>query len=414
MSLSDGIPFSRARRDFLRFSLSLGAGAAACSSGAPSGKADVVPAKSVIWLWMDGGQSQTDTWDPKSEGPFKAIETSVGGIRISELLPRCAARMDRIAIVRSMSTHEIRPPLASWLMHVGFLRILDAPYPPIGTVLARDLGRKGFPLPGYIAIDPGYIPDSNLFPQEFRPYRVTDLSNPFPDARRTVEETRSRAREQLLAEQTAEWERGRVQKVTKAHQAAAAAASEIMASELLNAFDLTQEPDDLVRLYGPGFGRRCLLARRLVEAGCPFVEVGLHGWGLQDDYFPAVRRLCESLDAGLGALLTDLGRTGLLDETLIVCAGPHGRAPSAIWGSREPTAKGWSVVLAGGPIQGGRVHGDTGPKGVDCVPPVSASTLFNTIYTACGINPHRRLGVGDCVDRYTYPYGPPLNDLLRR
>jgi hypothetical protein len=366
---------------------------------------------------MDGGQSQTDTWDPKpgsaSQGPFKAIDTSVPGIKISEHLPRCASQMERMAILRSMSTYELRPALASWLMHVGFYQIEDTPFPPIGTILARDLGKKEFPLPKYVAMNATSIPESDFFGEEYQPFNLVDPRNPFPDYAPSVPEARAENREALLAEQTADWEGRRTQQITRSHQAAARAARDLQSSPLLRTLDLSSESDDLRRLYGPGFGERCLLARRLAEAGCPFIEIGLPGWGAAKDYFPTVKRLCGELDSGLGALLLDMGRTGLLDQTLIVCAGPYGRTPSTNDGrGRDASATGWSVVLAGGPIQGGRTYGDTGPDGRYCRPAVSAHRLFNTIYTACGINPNHRLGFGYCVDRYTYPNTIPVKELL--
>ena len=197
------------------------------------------------------------------------------------------------------------------------------------------------------------------------------------------------------------------------HQAAARRARDIVDSPLLNAFALSQEPDALRKEYGPGFGQRCLLSRRLVAAGCPFVEIGLPGWNASEDYFSEVRRLSGELDAGMGSLLADLRRTGLIDQTLVVCAGPHGRSPTLRDGkSRDAQARGWSVALAGGPIQGGRVYGDTGPEGSDCTNPVGANVLFGTIYAACGINAGKRMGVGYCVDKYVYPYSKGVTELL--
>lgn len=319
------------RRDFLRLAA---AWPAALSAQEPARRATA-----VIWLWMGGGMRAEDTWDPDVNGP-PAIPTAVPGVEISSLLPRCAARMTRLAIVRTMAVESRHPALAAEELRTGWVPYPRVSFAPIGTILAWKSGKTGFRK--YVALDVPGIPSLPAFAEEDRPFHVKDVERP-------LSWTPAKAPEPgLLDDLNAAWARR--------HPGAQAPRTIRLPVE---AFDVAGEPAALRGDYGPGFGRRCLVARRLVEAGCPFVEVGLNGWGGGDR-----AKLCAELDAGMSTLVQDLEQRGRLMDTVVVCAG-------------EPSPKGtWSAVLGGGPIRGGVVFGGR---------PVFPPLFLSTIYRACGI-----------------------------
>ncbi len=372
------------RRTFLKFGLAAAVPREAFASPQVRGTA-----KSVIWLWMGGGLPQTDTWDPKPNQPFKAVATAVPGIEISEALPVCAAQMKHLAIVRTLAHGIGESRRATFYMHTGFPdpEAYDA-IPPVGEIVARELGQKGSPIPRYVAIDPPRIPASGVFGEETLPFRIVNLDDPLPGS--GVEPDRDKAREALLAEEDAEWSGTRRQPPVERLLRARARAADLLDSPFRKAFDLSGEPEALRRAYGDLFGINCLLARRLVQAECVFVEVGLGGWGMRDDVFGAAKRMIPTLDRGLGTLVRDLDEKGLLKETLVVCATEFGKTPDINGGNgRDPWADGFSVALAGGGIQGGRVYGDTGPTGTKPVRRVPVSRFLGTVYAACGIDANR-------------------------
>lgn len=338
------------RRTFLRLGLGAAAWPAALAAEEPARRP-----RSVIWLWMGGGPGQADTWDPKPGGT-PAIETAVPGIRISELLPRCAAQAGRLAIVRSMTTEVDTPERATEMMHTGRRPYPRPAFASIGTILAYESGKKGLGVPKHVLLDGPDVPTVRTFADEDLPYQVRDS-----DRWSQVPEDLAR----LLADLNGDRLRP--------------AADRLLASPLLKAFDARGEAEALRKDYGGAFGQKCLLARRLVEAGCPFVEVGLNGW--EDG--ERVKALSGDLDAGMATLVRDLAERDFLKDTVVVWCGPFGRSRD---GKRGPWTRGFSAVLAGGPIQGGRVYGDTGPEGKDCAKPVHPALFHATIYKACGID----------------------------
>jgi hypothetical protein len=341
---------------------------------------------------MGGGQSQAETWDPKPGGA-RPIETSVPGISISEHLPRCAAEMKRLSIIRSMAVESADPGRATERMHTGWEPYPRASFAAFGTILAYESGKKGFALPKHVTIDAPQVPTTRAFADEDLPFAIRDAGRPVPAAPGRGE------RERLLADLNATWAKPREP---------VAAADALLSTPLLKAFDLSGEPEALRKGYGGDFGRNCLLARRLVEAGCPFVEVGLNGW--EDD--AKTKALCGELDPALAILVRDLAERDLLKDTVVACLGPFGRSPLRLEGKgRAPWTRGWSAVLAGGPLAGGRVHGDTGPEGKDCAKPVPPPVFFSTLYKACGIERGKYAADGHTWT-YVRQWPKPLLDLF--
>jgi len=385
------------RRHFLRFSLGAGAGLAAASlphsvlaqqtvAGQRSGKT----AKAVIMLWMGGGPTQYETFDPKpgtkNAGPFKAIDTTAPGMKFSEIMPICASQGKNMSVIRSMATHEGAHERGTSLMHIGTQPIQGLDIPSTGTVISYEKGDKKFPLPHFIAMDPPLIPQSAVFGEDYLPFRLnTGGGNPIPNTQRAVAKDRDNERAKLLLEQNKEWDSKRQQKEVAKVEAAYVKSEDVMNTPLLNAFNIGS--DSKRGEYQGRFAQNCLMARRLVEAGCSFVEIGLGGWDMHSDVAGGMKRNGPELDKGMGTLIKDLAEKDLLKETMVLWAGEFGRTPDVNGGNgRDHWANGFSVVMAGGGIQGGRVHGDTGPNGAGCSKPVSIHDFFATLYRACGIN----------------------------
>jgi hypothetical protein len=346
--------------------------------------------RGVLWLWMDGGMCPVHTWDPKPDTSFgcrvKAIPTTVPGIEVSEWLPICASQMKHLTIIRTLSHGLGDLDMATNVMHVGAMIGESNDLAPIGTILAHELGPKEFPLPKYVSIGGPPIPERTGFGQECVPFRINGTSpfNPIPNIRRNVDATRDRERAQLLFEQNKEWDALRQQPEVERLESAYLRSEAMMNTPLLKAFNFQEEPEALRTEYGEGFGQQCLLGRRLLQAGCPFVEIGFEGWRQIFCRSETYRQRVKTLDQGLGTLIKDLVQKDLLAETLVVCASPFGRFSRPVKGDAWVHA--YSVVLAGGCLPGGMVFGDTGPHADRCNPPVPVKDLFATILCICGVD----------------------------
>ena len=363
--------------------------------------------RAVLWLWMDGGMGQAHTWDPKpgskNGAGLKAIDTNVPDVQVSELMPVCATQMSHLNLIRSMSHNWGDHAMATQAMHVGADPRPGDETPPIGTILARELREKELALPKFVTLDAPAIPHSAVFGDEYVPFRLNSIANPIPNIRGMVDRNRDRERAALLNDQNKEWGSLRVQREAAKVEHGILQSEAIMNTTLLKAFNVHEEPEALRKEYGEGFGQSCLLARRLVEAGCPFVEIGLRGWAAR------CKELVPVLDRGLGTLIKDLAEKSLLNETVVVCATEFGKPPGG--GDRWSNGYGFSVALGGGSLAGGRVHGDTGPDGTACKSPVSIKDLFATIYKACGVDSEKEYELN--LRKFKYlAGGKPVDDLF--
>ncbi len=352
------------------------------------------------------------TWDPKPDRswmpPFKAIESSVPGIQVTELLPLCAAQMHRLAVIRSLAHEEVHEAEATELMHTGLEPRRRLGAPPLGTILSFELSGKDPRVPGFLTLDLPPLPESTVFGEDHVPIPLLSVANPVPNLRRSVDAERDRERTALLHEQNGEWGGLRPQGAVRTIEASGRAAERIMNTPFVKAFHVAAEPETLRAEYGPGFGEKCLLARRLVEAGCPFVGIGLAGGSPRTG-----RSAVTDLDRGLGTLVKDLATRGILEDVLVVCAAPYGRRPPIEGPSRGAGwSRGFSVVLAGGMIPGGTVHGDTGRDGVDCRDPVTVGDFLATIYSACGLDWEKDYVSEERRSLRYVPRGQPVQDLF--
>jgi hypothetical protein len=417
---------SLSRRDLLKLSA---AGALGCSL---SGWLEALAAgvanhpqrkRSCILLWMNGGPSQLDTFDlkpgHKNGGEFKEIATSVPGIKISEHLPKVAKQMKRMALIRSMRTREADHGRATYLMRTGHLPGGPVHYPTLGALFAKELEPKGAELPSFISIAPyrffspaaygpgflgpqyaplvigegqqGILPIPGQQSNYLDSLKVQDIA--LPDG---VDHERAVARVQLLGEMQDDFLRKRPALPAQSQRSAYQKAVTLMRSKATKAFNLDEEKKELRDRYGRNlFGQGCLLARRLIERGVPFVEVSLAtvgnlmlGWDTHINNFDGVRRLSQTLDSAWSTLMDDLADKGLLDSTLIVWMGEFGRTPK-INGNRgrDHWANSWTTVLAGGGIKGGQVYGKTSADGMEVTDrPVGVVDLLATIVRALGLD----------------------------
>jgi uncharacterized protein (DUF1501 family) len=402
------------RRDFVR--MALGTSAAAALSGkfllpAPAQQQRPAKAKAVILLWMQGGPSQIDTFDPKpgadTGGPFKAVETKIPGAPVSEHLPRVAAVADRLSIVRTLHSKDPNHDTARYLLHTGYRTDPTVEHPHLGSLIVKELGTKAEGLPGCITVGKDSTVGSGYLPPELAPLLVEKIENPLEDLKLASGVTKFRLddREKLLEAQNASFAAshadGRVESQQKAYERAFA----LMRSPHLKAFDVAGEPEETRKLYGSSpFGRACLMARRLVEAGVRFVEVSLADWDTHNDNFNRSKKLMEQLDPGMAGLLADLDRRKMLSETLVLWMGEFGRTPKVNGGNgRDHWTRNFAAALAGGGIAGGRAVGRTNATGTEPLErPVSVQDLFATIYGQLGI---------DVQKKFQTPVGRPVRIL---
>lgn len=350
-------------------------------------------AKRAIILWMAGGPSHIDTFDPKlgdSQGPFSSIATSVAGVRISEHLPLLAKRMKKLALIRSMTALEGNHKRASYLSSTGYAPTPGIEHPTLGAVLSSVTGEGPAQLPRFVAVGAG--PQSRGFlPLSHAPFSVPKAAkkNPTLDPNRQPNAARAKRRAELMsALKTPPGE------LAQAHLASVERAQSMLRGAG-HAFDLSQESARMHERYGEDdFGQGALLARRLLERDVKVVQVNMRGWDTHREGFTKLRSLSNSVDRGMSALLDDLSASGLLDETLVLWMGEFGRTPRINGNQgRGHHPRAYSVALAGGGVQGGQVIGATSADGgAVSEHPVRIPELFASIYAAFGITPDHRLG----------------------
>ena len=372
-----------------------GAFARAAAGGKGKAGAKTPQARACVLLYMEGGPSQLDTFDPKpgqkTGGPFKAIESSVSGIRISEHLPQLARQMKRLCLIRSLTSKEGNHDRARHLMHTGYPPQGGVDHPAFGSVVA--LTRNLRSVPGYVAIG-GPGEDAGFLDASYSPFPVLDPTKPTRNLGLAggVDEGRFDARLELWRTLQADFATDHPGVLASGQRAVGEQAVSLMHSASVAAFDITGEPDKIRAIYGDSpFAAGCIMARRLVSAGIPFVEVLLKGWDTHDNNFPRVTDLSATLDRSMSALLDDLASWGLLDTTMVVWMGDFGRTPTINdRGGRDhfPTAS--NIVLAGGGVKGGQVIGETNADGTEIVTrPVSVPDLYRSIAWAMNVDANK-------------------------
>jgi hypothetical protein len=378
------------------------------------------PAHSIILLWMEGGPSQLETFDPhpgtRIGGETKAIRTAAREIEIADGLEAVAEQMDSIALVRSMISKEGDHERAASMMKNGYRPDPTAAYPSIGAICCHELPAGGTDVPRHISILPGAWPSRGGFlGAEYDAFLTYDPLQKVPDVTSPVPAPRDELRFKDLAVLEKTFARGRNLRVENTlHQHMVRSARTMMTTEQLRAFDVSLEPAQVRLAYGDTpFGRGCLAARRLVEVGVRCVEVTLSGWDTHAENQTLTSGRKQILDPAFAALVKDLKDRDLLRRTIVVWAGEFGRTPTINpLGGRDHWPKGFTVALAGGPIRGGQVIGATDPEGKkDVERPVSIGDLHATILTAVGLNP-RKENISPIGRPIRLADGDPIAELL--
>ena len=434
------VPFSR--REFLRRS-GVGIGSLALAGMVNQSNAAVrprhfaAPAKHVIHVFLNGGMSQVDTFDPKPEltkragqmlpyenlqterktgvalpSPFKFAKHGECGTPVSDLFPHLAKCVDDMAVIRSMYAELPSHEMSLMLMNSGDQRLVR---PSFGSWLTYGMGSENENLPGFVALCPGGLPVSGAenWRSAFLPgvFQGTHIDTASTDPSKLIDHIRNErlSPKQQYSQLQLLQSFNRRHLAERPHESALEARIESfelayrMQTEAVDAFDVSREPQYIIDLYGSGIqNRQLLIARRLVERGVRFVQVW-HGagqpWDSHNNIAQGHRQVANACDQGLAALITDLKQRGLLDETLILCTGEFGRTPSVEMGTngtgasqgRDHNHWGYSLWLAGGGIKGGTVHGATDDFGFKAVEDrVSVHDLHATMLHLLGFD-HEKL-----------------------
>lgn len=360
--------------------------------------AQIPTAKNVIFLYMSGGMTHIDTFDPKPEnsdvmGETTAIDTSADGIQLGNWLPETAKQMHRASLIRTLQSNQGAHAQANYLLHTSYQRRGTIVHPTMGAWISKERYKLNSSLPSNVRINGGSdVLGSGYLEKKHGPL---PLGNPNAGiqnikAAKYVEQSTYSKRNDIAGKFNKSFLDDFPQKQVRAYTDLYDDAIRLMKSTDLEAFDLTKEDETIRSMYGDNnFGQGCLLARRLVETGVRYVEVQLGGWDMHNDVFGNMETRGATLDFGLSALLKDLDRRGLLRETMVVVATEFGRSPEIKAGrvGRDHHPSAFSALVAGGGIKQGYVHGKSDKRGhyVD-ESPVKMEDLNATIAYAMGMD----------------------------
>jgi hypothetical protein len=348
--------------------------------------------KSAILLWMGGGPPTIDMFDMKpgaaTGGPLQPIATTGEG-QICEKLPLLAQQMKHLAIIRSMSTREADHQRGRYYMHTGYVPNPNIKHPSYGAVVSRELADQvpHLEIPPFISIG-GPSEGPGFLGMAFAPFQV-DASGNVRNLDMQVEKERMLDRMKMLAVLERRFIRERRGASPEDHAKVLEKTRALMTSDQMAAFRIEREAQNVRERYGTtGFGRSCLMARRLIETGVPFVEVDFGGWDLHNGCFTGLDQKLPELDRAMSALVTDLAERDLLQDTVVLWMGEFGRTPRINGNAgRDHWARSWSVVVGGGTIQGGKVVGATNDDGTRITTePFSSEDLMATVCRAMGIS----------------------------
>ena len=405
-------PLTIPRRDLLRLTAAGGTtwltGVAGALARAEGDSPREERARSVILLWLAGGPSQLETFDPhpgtRIAGGTKAIDTAIRGVQLAKGLEQVAGRMESISLVRSLVSKEGDHERGTYLVKTGYRPNPTVQHPSIGAIcchrfdgLELDRGRiPNIGIPRHVSILTGPWPSRGGFlGAEYDAFKTGDPARKVPDVTPRVTGDRQRRRLEDLDVVERAFARGTSGAAERTrHRQTLAAARKMMAAEQLAAFDVLQEPSSVRDEYGDTpFGRGCLAARRLVAVGVRCVEVTLSGWDTHLNNHAGHQELLKPLDPALAALVRDLRRHGLLERTVVMCGGEFGRTPRINPANgRDHWPHGFTMALAGGGLRGGQVIGATDPQGSKNVEqPRRVADVHATVLTALGINPAEQL-----------------------
>jgi hypothetical protein len=350
--------------------------------------------KSVILLWMGGGPSTIDIWDLKpgspTGGPFKPISTSADGIEICEHLPLMSKQMHHMNIVRSMSTREADHMRGRYYLHTGYVPNPNIEHPSYGSVVSHELisSIPELDIPPFVSIGspsvgPGFLGAT------YAPF-VVNSNGTVRDLDMGIEPNRVNQRLQMLKTIEDKFIKENRGEYANDHAKLLTKTVKLMSSSQMDVFKVSKEPKQIQERYGnTGFGRGCLMARRLVEIGAPFIEVDLGGWDNHQDVFPTLQnQKLPEMDKAMSALIEDLNNRGLLDSTAIVWMGEFGRTPNINGNAgRDHWARSWSVVVGGAGFKKGVIVGETSKDGKEVISePYTSQDLMASVLKSIDIS----------------------------
>ena len=352
--------------------------------------------KSLVTIWLEGGPSQLETWDPhpgtKIGGPTKAISTAIPGVQIADTFPAVAAELGSLSLIRSLVSKEGDHERGSYFLKTGYRPDPTLRHPSLGAILVNQVPDASLVIPEHIAIgNAQWPPRGGFLGDALDAFRVYDPGRDVPNLKAPVEPARQTRRVSNLEVVSKAFERGRSAQVEKTlHQHMIERALEMMSSDQLRAFQIEGEPRKLRDAYGDStFGRGCLVARRLVEAGVRAVEITLSGFDTHANNFNGHRENARALDPALATLLRDLRERDLLQSTVVLVIGEFGRAPAINpLDGRDHWPSGFSCLIGGGGLKSGLAIGSTDPEGREKTPhePVEVADLFATILKTFGVD----------------------------
>lgn len=376
--------------------------------------------KSLLVLWMAGGPSQLETWDPHpgsdTGGETKAIDTRIDGLKIASLYPQVAEQIDCLNVIRSLTSKEGDHERGSYFMKTGYRPDPVFEHPSVSSIVAHELPVEGLEIPAHISLGGGQWPARGGFlGASYDAFRVFNPGRHINNMRPMVNDERQKRRLANLDVVTNAFARGRrIQTDATLHQLTIQRALKMMSSEQLKAFELDDEPAAVKRAYGDTrFGRGCLVARRLVESGVRAIEVTLPGWDSHASNHEGHVTQAEILDPAFATLLSDLKERDLLDSTVVMCLGEFGRTPTINpLAGRDHWPKWFSGVVGGGGMTSGQLIGETDPAGKeDATDPIKAQDLYATVMQTLGVD-YAQEFITDIGRPIQFSEGTPIERLL--
>ncbi|MCP4786868.1 MAG: DUF1501 domain-containing protein [Fuerstiella sp.] len=373
-----------------------------CMSAQAAAKRSAERPKSLITLWMNGGMSQLETWDPHPGTPtgglVKSIPTSQKGLKISEFLPQLAEQMHNVTLIRSMTSQEGDHSRAAFYVKTGYRLEPTLVYPSLGAIVAHQLPDPNVEIPQHVSLGgDNFFPRGGYLGNQWDAFRVFDPGRSLTNLKAGISESRLAQRKTGLDMLLRQFAKGRptAEKETL-HEDNIQRALKMMSSEQIKAFELDDEPAAVLKAYGDSrFGRGCLIARRLAEGGVRAIEVCLNGFDTHVNNHEGQKTQAAILDPAFATLITELRERDLLESTIVLCISEFGRDPRINGGGGRDHWPGWfSCVLAGGGFQNGLVIGETAShvsddkgKKAKLKPrdPITVPQLYATIMHAMGI-----------------------------
>lgn len=364
--------------------------------------------KSLIVLWMAGGPSQLETWDPhagsKTAGESGAIDTRVKGLQISDLYPQVAEQIGNLNVVRSLLSKEGDHERGTYFVKTGYRPDPVFKHPAVSAIVSHERPVEGLEIPSHVSLGGGQWPArGGYLGASFDAFRVFNPGRQINNMRPLVDDSRQERRLASLDVVTQSFARGRrIQTENTLHQLTVQRALTMMSSEQLKAFELNDESETVKAAYGDTrFGRGCLVARKLIETGVRTVEVTLNGWDTHASNYGGHVTQAGILDPALATLTAELKDRDLLASTVVLCIGEFGRTPTINpLGGRDHWPKWFSCLIGGGGLTAGKVIGETDPYGKkDATDPVNVNDIYATVLHTLEI---------DHAEEFMTPIGRPI------